>query len=136
MTAEPAGPAVTDPGHTRPYRSLSYWHGTLPPDDLQVPRPALPGDVDVDVAVVGAGFTGLWTAYYLLAADPTLRVVVLERNGGTPPADVIATAERCTIAGNGACRTTRSATLPMNRCANPVRPWVPITTRSMPAALA
>jgi glycine/D-amino acid oxidase-like deaminating enzyme len=28
---------------------------------------------------VGAGFTGLWTAYYLLREDPTLRVVVLER---------------------------------------------------------
>ena len=37
-----------------------------------VPRPPLPGDVDADVAIVGAGFTGLWTAYYLLAADPTL----------------------------------------------------------------
>jgi glycine/D-amino acid oxidase-like deaminating enzyme len=46
----------------------------------------------VDVVVVGAGFTGLWTAYYLLRADPTLRVTVLEaetvgfgasgRNGG------------------------------------------------------
>jgi glycine/D-amino acid oxidase-like deaminating enzyme len=80
VTAGPAGPAVTGPGHTgRAYRSLSYWHDSLPPDDLLVPRPALPGDVDVDVAVVGAGFTGLWTAYYLLAADPTLRVVVLER---------------------------------------------------------
>jgi glycine/D-amino acid oxidase-like deaminating enzyme len=55
-------------------------------------RPALPGRVEADVAVVGAGFTGLWTAYYLLAADPSLRVVVLEaetagfgasgRNGG------------------------------------------------------
>ncbi|HEY0775817.1 MAG TPA: FAD-dependent oxidoreductase, partial [Nocardioidaceae bacterium] len=32
-----------------------------------------------DVAVVGAGFTGLWTAYYLLRSDPTLRVVVLEK---------------------------------------------------------
>jgi glycine/D-amino acid oxidase-like deaminating enzyme len=31
------------------------------------------------VAVVGAGFTGLWTAYYLLREDPTLRVVVLEK---------------------------------------------------------
>ncbi len=50
------------------------------------------GDVSCDVAVVGAGFTGLWTAYYLLREDPTLRVVVLEaetagfgasgRNGG------------------------------------------------------
>jgi glycine/D-amino acid oxidase-like deaminating enzyme len=46
----------------------------------------------VDVAIVGAGFTGLWTAYYLLEADPSLNVLVLEaehvgfgasgRNGG------------------------------------------------------
>jgi glycine/D-amino acid oxidase-like deaminating enzyme len=44
------------------------------------------------VAVVGAGLTGLWTAYYLLREDPSLRVAVLEaetagfgasgRNGG------------------------------------------------------
>ncbi|HEY5051047.1 MAG TPA: FAD-binding oxidoreductase, partial [Acidothermaceae bacterium] len=34
---------------------------------------------DVDVAIVGAGFTGLWTAYYLLEHDPTLRVVLLEK---------------------------------------------------------
>ncbi|HEV3473032.1 MAG TPA: FAD-binding oxidoreductase [Actinomycetota bacterium] len=47
-------------------------------DDL-VPRPSLPGDVDVDVAIVGAGYTGLWTAYYLLKADPNLRVAILER---------------------------------------------------------
>jgi glycine/D-amino acid oxidase-like deaminating enzyme len=39
----------------------------------------LPGDLRADVAVVGAGLTGLWTAYYLLREDPTLRVVVLER---------------------------------------------------------
>ncbi|MDT4933868.1 MAG: hypothetical protein QOK11_1760 [Pseudonocardiales bacterium] len=56
------------------------------------PRPPLPRDSTVDVAIVGAGFTGLWTAYYLLAADPSLRVAVVEseiagfgasgRNGG------------------------------------------------------
>jgi glycine/D-amino acid oxidase-like deaminating enzyme len=56
------------------------------------PRPALPGDRDVDVAIVGGGFTGLWTAYYLATADPGLRIAVLEaeyagfgasgRNGG------------------------------------------------------
>jgi glycine/D-amino acid oxidase-like deaminating enzyme len=59
------------------YRSLSYWHDTVP-DPLE-PRPALPGDLEVDVAIVGAGYTGLWTAYYLTAADPHLRVAVLER---------------------------------------------------------
>ncbi|HEY3090434.1 MAG TPA: FAD-binding oxidoreductase [Jatrophihabitantaceae bacterium] len=52
----------------------------------------MPGDTTVDVAVVGAGFTGLWTAYYLLGADPSLRVALVEqayagfgasgRNGG------------------------------------------------------
>jgi len=46
----------------------------------------------VDVCIVGAGYTGLWTAYYLLLADPSLDVVVVEaahvgfgasgRNGG------------------------------------------------------
>ncbi len=68
--------------------ALSYWLSTF---DL-TPRPSLPGDRDVDVAIVGAGFTGLWTAYYLATADPTLRIAVLEarvagfgasgRNGG------------------------------------------------------
>ena len=43
------------------------------------PRPALHGDSDADVAIVGGGFTGLWTAYYLLGLDPTLRVTVIER---------------------------------------------------------
>jgi glycine/D-amino acid oxidase-like deaminating enzyme len=57
-----------------------------------VSRPPLAGDAEADVAIVGGGFTGLWTAYYLAAADPGLRVVVLEaatcgfgasgRNGG------------------------------------------------------
>jgi glycine/D-amino acid oxidase-like deaminating enzyme len=72
------------------YRGLSLWHATA--GDDWVPRERLRGDVRADVAVVGAGFTGLWTAYYLLRADPSLRVVVLEaetagfgasgRNGG------------------------------------------------------
>jgi glycine/D-amino acid oxidase-like deaminating enzyme len=55
------------------------WHDTLPPDDPLVPRPGLAGSLDVDVAIVGAGYTGLWTAYYLLQHDPSLRVAVLER---------------------------------------------------------
>ncbi|HUZ83733.1 MAG TPA: FAD-binding oxidoreductase [Gaiellales bacterium] len=59
------------------YRERSLWldglAGTL------APRPALPGDLDCDVVVVGAGMTGLWAAYNLRRADPTLRVTVLER---------------------------------------------------------
>jgi glycine/D-amino acid oxidase-like deaminating enzyme len=72
------------------YRTLSFWHDSFP-GSLQR-RPALPGARDADVCIVGAGYTGLWTAYYLAAADPSLRIVVLEsetagfgasgRNGG------------------------------------------------------
>ncbi|MCW2513096.1 MAG: FAD-dependent oxidoreductase [Mycobacterium sp.] len=56
------------------------------------PRSWLPGDRDADVCIVGAGYTGLWTAYYLKRADPSLRITILEarfagfgasgRNGG------------------------------------------------------
>ncbi|GAB2750835.1 NAD(P)/FAD-dependent oxidoreductase [Nocardioides pakistanensis] len=65
-----------DPAAGR-YRSLSLWHETA--GDDWVPREALSRDQRVDVAIVGAGFTGLWTAYYLLRADPTLKVAVLEK---------------------------------------------------------
>ena len=47
--------------------------------DLGGGRPPLPGDVDADVAIIGAGFTGLWTAYYLAGLEPSLRILVLER---------------------------------------------------------
>src|SRR5690348_1962844 len=47
-------------------------------DDL-APRPPLDGDAEVDVCVVGAGYTGLWTAHSLLRADPSVRVLVVER---------------------------------------------------------
>jgi glycine/D-amino acid oxidase-like deaminating enzyme len=68
---------------------VSYWwqaHG-IPPR-----RPPLPGGAEADVCIVGAGYTGLWTAYYLKRADPGLRIIMLEaafagfgasgRNGG------------------------------------------------------
>jgi choline dehydrogenase-like flavoprotein len=67
--------------------AVSHWFTELPQ-----PRPALPGDRDADVCIVGAGYTGLWTAYYLKKADPSLRITILEarfagfgasgRNGG------------------------------------------------------
>jgi glycine/D-amino acid oxidase-like deaminating enzyme len=43
-------------------------------------RPSLAGDTQVDVAIVGGGFSGLWTAYYLIRNDPTLRIQVIERH--------------------------------------------------------
>jgi glycine/D-amino acid oxidase-like deaminating enzyme len=65
------------------------WWAGLP---AEATRDPLTADESVDVAIVGGGFTGLWTAYYLLNADPSLKVVVLEaehvgfgasgRNGG------------------------------------------------------
>lgn len=61
------------------YGSLSYWFDSLSGDDLPEPRPSLDGDVDADVAIVGAGYTGLWTAYYLLRAEPSLRITLVER---------------------------------------------------------
>jgi monoamine oxidase len=42
-------------------------------DDDLTPRPALDGSADADVAILGAGYTGLWTAYELLRRDPGLR---------------------------------------------------------------
>lgn len=67
----------------------SLWEETAGPAQV---RPSLSGDRDVDVAIVGAGYTGLWTAYYLSEADPGLRIAVVEaehagfgasgRNGG------------------------------------------------------
>lgn len=65
------------PREATDYRSLSLWHDTA--GDDWVPRDPLPGDLRADVAVVGAGLTGLWAAYYLLRADPSLRVVVVEK---------------------------------------------------------
>ena len=56
---------------------MSFWHDTVP-DDL-TPRAALLGDADADVAIVGGGLTGLWTAWYLLERDPALRIVILEK---------------------------------------------------------
>ncbi|HYK29877.1 MAG TPA: FAD-binding oxidoreductase, partial [Streptosporangiaceae bacterium] len=47
--------------------------GSLAPGD------PLPGDMEADVVIVGAGFTGMWTAYYLAKRDPSLNIVMCER---------------------------------------------------------
>ncbi|QWT23549.1 FAD-binding oxidoreductase [Subtercola sp. PAMC28395] len=42
-------------------------------------RPPPVSDLDVDVCIVGGGLTGLWTAYYLAKADPSLSIAILEK---------------------------------------------------------
>lgn len=64
------------------YRDVSYWFDSLVSagmDDLD-PRMALPGDFDVDVAIIGGGLTGLWSAYYLARQDPNIRIAILEKD--------------------------------------------------------
>lgn len=72
------------------YRKLSFWHDSVP-DPLE-PRLSQNGSTRADIAIVGAGYTGLWTAWYLKQIDPSLDIAVLEaevagfgasgRNGG------------------------------------------------------
>lgn len=63
------------------YRSVGFWFDSIAEaEDGFRPRPALAEDTTVDVAIVGAGLTGLWTAYYLQEADPSLRILLLERD--------------------------------------------------------
>ncbi|MEV8527487.1 FAD-dependent oxidoreductase [Streptomyces sp. NPDC052000] len=68
---------------------ISFWYAT---DGIPAPREPLAGDTSADVVIVGGGYTGLWTAYYLKKAAPFLNITVLEsrfcgygasgRNGG------------------------------------------------------
>jgi glycine/D-amino acid oxidase-like deaminating enzyme len=71
------------------YTQKSYWLNTYGPYSPNAP---VQGDLEVDVAIIGGGFTGLSTAYFLRKAEPTMKVAVLEgevvgygasgRNGG------------------------------------------------------
>ncbi len=58
------------------WTSKSFWLGAAPYQENR----NLEEDIRADVAIVGAGFTGLSTAWHLRQADPSLRVVVLESN--------------------------------------------------------
>ncbi|MGR8009872.1 NAD(P)/FAD-dependent oxidoreductase [Streptomyces hypolithicus] len=68
---------------------ISYWYAN---EGIPAPREPLPGDATADVCIVGGGYTGLWTAYYLKKAVPFLNITILEgkfcgygasgRNGG------------------------------------------------------
>ena len=72
------------------WRTISLWMDQL--DEPLLARPALEQDLDIDVAIIGAGYTGLWTAYYLKRQAPDLNIAIIEaqtagfgasgRNGG------------------------------------------------------
>lgn len=72
------------------WRNISLWMDQL--DEPLTPRAALTGALEADVAIIGAGYTGLWTAYYLKRQAPQLRIAIVEaetagfgasgRNGG------------------------------------------------------
>ena len=90
MGAPVAG--ATEDRWGRPYRSVSLWLDQVGVTDPLTRRPPLAGPTEADVAIVGAGFTGLWTAFHLTRVAPHLSVVVIEaeiagygasgRNGG------------------------------------------------------
>ncbi len=56
---------------------VSFWYADI--GGLPTRRAPLSGDTTADICIVGAGYTGLWTAYYLKKADPTLKVIVVEK---------------------------------------------------------
>jgi glycine/D-amino acid oxidase-like deaminating enzyme len=56
---------------------VSFWWADIGRPPLRAALP--PGELSADVCIVGAGFTGLWTAYHLKRRRPELEVVVLER---------------------------------------------------------
>ena len=131
-------------------RALSLWHETTPDD--WTPRPSLPGDRDADVAIVGAGFTGLWTALYLARADPSLRIAVLEaetagfgasgRNGGWCSAlfpaslDTLARDGRAASARAGPARRHARTASTRSRRRVATRASTPTSPRAAPIALA
>ena len=106
-------PAASD------HAAVSYWLEASG-DDL-TPRPGLDGSIDVDVAILGAGLTGLWTAFYLHRRDPSLRITIVEReiagfgasgrNGAWCAPDLnISMSRLAKLHGEDAARRTQQAT--------------------------
>ncbi len=73
MPTRDANSSMIRPAHNG---EVSFWYSQIP---TPVPRRQLPGEITADVCIVGAGFTGLWSAYYLKRARPDLDIAVIER---------------------------------------------------------
>ena len=70
-----------------PGRQRSWWlREALAAEGDPPPAPALAGDTDADVAIVGGGYTGMWAAYFLHERQPDARIVLLDQDicGGGP----------------------------------------------------
>src|ERR1700749_2104595 len=88
---------------------VSYWWQAL--GGFPRRRPSLPGPAEADACIVGGGYTGLWTAYYLAGLRPDWRIVGLEaavagygasgRNGGWVTAELPGSRNRYARAGGG-----------------------------------
>ncbi|HWC69688.1 MAG TPA: FAD-dependent oxidoreductase, partial [Actinomycetota bacterium] len=82
--------SATDPSATLvpPDEGRSWWlrEALARPEFAGEEAPPLLGDTTADVAILGGGYTGLWTAYQLKRLDPGVDVVVLEQDicGGGP----------------------------------------------------
>jgi glycine/D-amino acid oxidase-like deaminating enzyme len=61
----------------RDYAAYSFWLEDS--GESLTPRPPLARSTEVDVAILGGGYSGLWTAYYLLQQEPALRLAVVDR---------------------------------------------------------
>ena len=82
MSLDRSAPSPPPPGAQR-----SWWlKEALDAEDAVVPAPPLTGDATADVAIVGGGYTGMWTAYFLTERAPGARIVLLEQDicGGGP----------------------------------------------------
>jgi glycine/D-amino acid oxidase-like deaminating enzyme len=79
---DPSRPGIPLPGLQR-----SYWlRDALAAEHDPSPVAAPQGTSDHDVVIIGGGYTGLWTAYFLTEADPSIRIALLEQDicGGGP----------------------------------------------------
>jgi glycine/D-amino acid oxidase-like deaminating enzyme len=56
---------------------VSFWYADI---GLPKPRAPLDGDTDADICIIGAGYTGLWTAWYLKQARPDLNILIVEKH--------------------------------------------------------
>lgn len=99
------------------WRNISLWMDQL--DEPLVARPSLEQDLDVNVVIIGAGYTGLWTAYYLKRQAPELKIAIIEaqtagfgasgRNGGWLMGNLLGKTAYCRVCPRATPRVVRLA---------------------------